>query len=200
MGFVATTQPTLKTLPPPTPPFLNLSRWTTTILDVVLANLLGESIVESVMAKLKRKEGRPTLYRPEYCDRLILHCKKGLSYEAFAGVVDVCVDTLYEWEKVHPKFSEAKKKAFAQSRLWWEQQGIDGLYSVTTRDGEGGSSTVSMNSTLWIFQMKNRFPKEWRDRHEIQTEVKITDEVQAQIKSEEEKYLKLMQMKAEMKK
>ncbi len=71
---------------------------------------------------------------------------------------------------------------------------------MTTRDGEGGSSTVSMNSTLWIFQMKNRFPKEWRDRHEIQTEVKITDEVQAQIKSEEEKYLKLMQMKAEMKK
>ncbi len=62
------------------------------------------------MAKLKRKEGRPTLYRPEYCDRLILHCKKGLSYEAFAGVVDVCVDTLYEWEKVHPKFSEAKKR------------------------------------------------------------------------------------------
>lgn len=106
--------------------------------------------------------GQPTKYKPEYCERLIEHMKEGYSFEAFAAVVNVCEDTLYEWAKVQPDFSEAKKQAFSQSRYTWETNGM-------------GSD---MNPTIWIFNMKNRFPKQWRDRQEVkqETEHSISDD------------------------
>jgi hypothetical protein len=98
----------------------------------------------------KQKTGRPSLYRPEYCQRLIAWGKQGLSYESFASDVDVCVDTLYEWEKVHKEFSDAKKKASAYSRAWWERMGQTGMLAT------------GFSASVWIFNMKNRFG--WRDR------------------------------------
>jgi len=63
-------------------------------------------------------------------------------------------DTLYEWDKVHPDFSEAKKIGFERSRLTWEKIGLD-----LAKTGTG-------NATAFIFNMKNRFKKEWRDKVE----------------------------------
>lgn len=98
--------------------------------------------------------GRPTKYKKEYCDALIGHMQKGLSYESFGGVVWVDRDTLYEWEKKHREFSDAKKIGASLCRKWWEEAGIDGMTSG------------SINAAIWIFNMKNRFP-EWRDVKEI---------------------------------
>lgn len=107
--------------------------------------------------------GRPTKYKKEYCDLLVEDMARGYSYEAFAGLIKVHVDTLYEWEKIHPEFSDAKKAAVAQGRRTWEGWGMDGLWTMTSKE-EGSRS---MNATLWIFNMKNRFG--WRDRQEIET-------------------------------
>lgn len=96
--------------------------------------------------------GRPTKYKPEYCQLLLEHCEKGLSFEAFAGVVRVCVDTLLEWANKHPEFSLAKKEASALSRLFWERLGI--------RIAAG--QLKNANAAVYIFNMKNRF--KWRDR------------------------------------
>lgn len=108
--------------------------------------------------------GRPSKYKPEFCEMLIEHMKTGLSFESFAPTVDVASSQLYEWEKKHPEFQEAKKRAFDWSRLFWEQTGIQGLW---------GNKLVTFNSTVWIFNMKNRFG--WRDVSEVNqtnTEVK----------------------------
>lgn len=113
--------------------------------------------------KTKSIMGRPSLYKPEYCEKLIKHMRKGLSFESFAGVVDVNIDTLYEWEKVHANFSEAKKIAFAKCRLFWEKKGHQGLYPKMI-PGEKGVTLLPMNSSVWIFNMKNRFG--WKDRPE----------------------------------
>lgn len=121
------------------------------------------------MARPKKKNpgGRPTDYRPEYCKLLIEHMAKGFSYETFGAEVDVCKQTVYTWEK-HPEFLDAKKKAFTKCQKFWEQQGTLGLWN----DPKG----ESLNSSVWIFNMKNRF--KWADRQEIEQKVdaKIVEE------------------------
>jgi hypothetical protein len=107
--------------------------------------------------------GRPSKYKQEYDKLLVDHMASGLSYLSFAAVVNVNEDTLYEWEKVHPSFSEAKRDGFSRNRLFWEKLGVD---YITHQDSKFGSSP-KLNSTVWIFNMKNRFPREWRDRVEV---------------------------------
>ena len=110
--------------------------------------------------------GRPTTYKPEFCEMLIEHMSKGFSYQSFAGKLKVNQDTLYNWEKLFPEFSETKKTAQELSRQFWEKQGIDGLWEVTEYDEDGKPlKTRKLNSTVWIFNMKNRFA--WADRTEV---------------------------------
>lgn len=120
----------------------------------------------------KRRKGFPTKYRPEYCKLLIEKMSEGYSYEAFAGFVSVCKDTLYEWEKLFPAYSDAKKIAVEKNRIFWEKACIDHLINTTEsfRQKDGSTKTVSksLNNAAWIFNMKNRF--HWRDRMEVSSD------------------------------
>jgi hypothetical protein len=102
--------------------------------------------------KPKRKMGRPSEYRSEFCTMLIQHMADGLSFEAFAGVVHKSKDTLYQWVKKHPEFADAKKKGDAESLLFWEKMGITGMVG----------KLKGFNVAAWIFNMKNRHG--YRDR------------------------------------
>lgn len=104
-----------------------------------------------------KKTGRPTKYKEEYCDMLIEHMSKGFSFETFAAVIDVNQDTLHEWAKVNPIFSEAKKTAFLKCRYFWENIGIEGLWNEPLGR--------TLNTGVWVFNMKNRF--KWSDRVEV---------------------------------
>jgi DNA-binding XRE family transcriptional regulator len=55
--------------------------------------------------------GRPTLYDPSYCQIAIDFMAQGYSQTALAGHLSISKDTLYEWMKVHPEFSDAIKIA-----------------------------------------------------------------------------------------
>lgn len=116
--------------------------------------------------------GRPSKYKPEYCQKLIEHCSEGLSFESFAGLLKINIDSIHEWSKKHPEFSDAKRIASNISRLWWERQGIDGLWEVTEYDDRGKPlKTKKLNSTVWVFNMKNRFG--WRDVTETHQTINI---------------------------
>lgn len=121
--------------------------------------------------------GRPTDYRPEFCELLIDHMAKGLSFESFAGLVGVSKQTIYDWVKANPEFLDSKNIGTEKARLWWESKATDYLLNTeeTTRDSEGNQQVrkTSLNSTVWIFNMKNRFKDEWRDKQEIEGEVQI---------------------------
>jgi hypothetical protein len=110
-----------------------------------------------------RPQGRPSKYKPEYDQMLIDHMASGLSYLSFAGEIGVCEDTLFEWEKHHVSFSESKKIGFAKNRTWWEKMGNAHITHVDSKF----ESSPKLNSTVFIFNMKNRFPREWRDRVEV---------------------------------
>lgn len=106
------------------------------------------------MVVKKRSKGQPTKYKKEYCQKLIDHMSEGYSFETFAAILKVDVQTLYNWVKAQPDFFEAKKMAFAQSQLFWEKVGIQGTTGKMDK----------WNPTGWIFNMKNRF--NWSDRTE----------------------------------
>jgi transposase len=117
----------------------------------------------------KRGPGQPTKYKPEYCERLLEHMSAGLSYESFAGEIGVSKQTIYDWEDAQKEFKEAKTIAFEKCRLWWEKAARDHLLNE-----EGAPS---LNSTIWIFNMKNRFPAEWRDRSEMKHDGAVTSTI-----------------------
>lgn len=102
------------------------------------------------------QKGRPSKYRAEYCADLIEHGKKGLSFEAFGADVGVARQTLYTWEETHPEFKKARELAQVYCLKHWEQVGIDGMLGLIK----------GFNATIWIFNMKNRFHENWRDRYE----------------------------------
>jgi len=100
-------------------------------------------------------KGRPTKYRASYCKQLITWMGKGLSFESFAGDVDVDRDTVYEWAKAHEEFADAKRKGSAKSQAFWEKMGVAG----------SSGQLPNFKTGAWVFNMKNRFS--WRDKQEV---------------------------------
>lgn len=96
--------------------------------------------------------GRRSLYKKEYCARLVEHMKGGKSFESFASKVGVGRRTIYSWVKAHSDFLDARSIGQAESFAWWEQ------YYFDVMQGKKRG-----NPTLIIFAMKNRF--KWRDNH-----------------------------------
>lgn len=105
--------------------------------------------------KTQKKIGRPSLYKPEYCEQLIEHQASGLSFESFAGVIGVNRDTVYHWLTLHKPFSDAKKIGDMKCLLCWEKIGKDGVLGLIEK----------FNPAVYCFNMKNRF--KWRDRFEL---------------------------------
>jgi transposase len=109
------------------------------------------------MEDVKRPVGKPTDYKPEYCQELIDYMAQGYGYLAFAGKIGVSIQTMYDWEKAHDEYLEAKERAFEANRRVWDEAATDAALGRKT----------GINPTIMIFNLKNRFPKEWRDRREL---------------------------------
>jgi len=119
--------------------------------------------------------GRPSKYKPEFCELLIEHMSKGLSFESFSAIAEVNQDTLHEWVKVHEEFSESKKMAFANCQLFWEKLGVENILNVSESSGRGDDAyhkSSTLNASIWIFNMKNRF--KWRDKQPGEEDKKVT--------------------------
>lgn len=111
------------------------------------------------MEKKKRKEpfGRPTKYKPEYCEQIIeffdieqtmkkkkqVATNKGVveieeeeaaefpTFVDFAMEIGVNIDTLKEWRDKHPNFSAAYKKAKKLQEGLIISNGMKGRYNTT---------------------------------------------------------------------
>jgi transcriptional regulator with XRE-family HTH domain len=108
---------------------------------------------------------RPSRYDAAYCAQLQAHMAGGLSYESFAGKIGVGINTLYEWEKKHTAFREAKSRGKAASLQFWEQIGLAAVLGIDL-PSKGGQTINGrkINAAMWIFTMKCRFRDQgWRD-------------------------------------
>ena len=113
------------------------------------------------------KVGRPTKYKEEYCQKLIDHMAEGYSFDSFAGIVDVNIDTLYEWAKVHADFSDAKSIGTAKSMAWWEKIGRMGMIN----------EIPFFNDRIWRLNMINRFRSQWSDGTKNENNDKVKQEI-----------------------
>jgi hypothetical protein len=96
--------------------------------------------------------GRPTDYKPEFCDEVIAAGQEGLSLTAFAGMIGVCRATINNWMAAHPEFLEAVNRHQPARTLCLER---------TLLSAEQGPKV-----TARIFALKNADPENWKDKHE----------------------------------
>jgi len=101
--------------------------------------------------------GRPTKYKPEYCDMIIEHfqkepvitlykeeynrdgslkCKTPIitaaqfpTFQSFAANIGVNIDTLHEWKKIHEDFSESYARAQELQEHIWLVNSMSNLYN-----------------------------------------------------------------------
>lgn len=98
--------------------------------------------------------GRPTDYKEEYEQQAYKLCLLGYTDKELADFFGVCEATINNWKHDHPGFLESLKEGKAQSDVEVEQ---------SLRD-----KALDGDTTAQIFWLKNRKPRRWRDRQEIE--------------------------------
>lgn len=105
----------------------------------------------------KSKSGRPSKYVPEMCELVIEYGKQGMGMAEMAAELGISRNTLHKWIKQKPVFGDAIKEARDRSQAWWEAKGRRATFA-----------SKDFNATSYIFQMKNRFPDDWRDKQNVE--------------------------------
>ena len=82
--------------------------------------------------------GRPSLYDPAFCDKVIEVGIDGGSLAEMAEACDVERHTLNAWMEAHPEFSTAVKRGLQKAQVWWERQG-----KIATFGGAEGFNATS---------------------------------------------------------
>lgn len=126
---------------------------------------------------MKRKPGRPSLYKPEYVEQAKKLCLLGATDRELADFFKVSEQTLNSWKTQHPEFLESLKVGKDQA----DQRVERSLYQravgyshpdvhVSNFQGMVTLTPITKHyppeTTAGIFWLKNRKPEEWRDRIE----------------------------------
>lgn len=134
--------------------------------------------------------GRPSKYTPEVVKTIKKLIVLGLSNKGIAEFLEINEDTLYEWQKVYPEFSDLLKKGRMEAdakvarSLYRRAVGMrirevtyerTGVFQEIHNDADGSTTTQEVYKkkvvvkqvipdvaaqTLWL---KNRQPDTWRD-------------------------------------
>jgi hypothetical protein len=105
--------------------------------------------------------GRPTDYRPEYCEQVIAMGEQGYSVVEMCAELKVVRNTLVtEWPKANPEFLTALTHAKQLSQAWWERKGRDCLIM--------GPGQGTFNASVWSRSMAARFPEDWRENKGVE--------------------------------
>ena len=75
----------------------------------------------------KRPVGRPSKYKPEFCERVIELAKEGCGWADYAAEFEIDRTTLYDWAAAHEDFSTALSRAKVLEQQWWERAGRSGM-------------------------------------------------------------------------
>ena len=107
--------------------------------------------------------GRPSLYKPEYCAKVIELAKEGWSQTEIADELDVAKSQLNEWASRYPEFLNALSRAKTAEQRWWESTGRKAL------------EKQGFNDRLWRTSMQARFREDYTERQIVQTDSPAQD-------------------------
>ena len=124
----------------------------------------------------KSKAGRPTKFKEEYIKQAAKLCSLGAMDRDLADFFEVNEDTINEWKKVYPNFSESLKQAKVdhdtrevESSLLKRAKGFTRTVEKPTKFGtELCHEEIAPDTTACIFWLKNRDPNRWRDKQDIE--------------------------------
>lgn len=127
----------------------------------------------------KNKGGRPTKYRKEYNEQVEKLCKLGADDSELADFFNVSESTINNWKISEPVFLESIKKG----KQIADMNVADSLYNralgykhkedkIFNNNGKAliveTEKHYAPDPTAAIFWLKNRRPKEWRDKQGIE--------------------------------
>jgi len=123
--------------------------------------------------------GRPSAYRPEFAEQARKLCEMGATDWDLAQFFEVNTTTIWRWSQVHDEFCNALKagKEAADERvarsLYHKAIGYS-REAVKIMQYEGAVieqpyvEHTAPDTTAAIFWLKNRRPKEWRDKTDVE--------------------------------
>lgn len=100
--------------------------------------------------------GRPTAYRPKFCETVVELGRQGKSKAQIAAALDVSRLTLDNWAAEHPEFLNAMTHARDLALSWWEDQAQQGL------------TAERFQASLWSRSMAARFPDDYREKAAVE--------------------------------
>lgn len=123
------------------------------------------------------KTGRPSSYRPEFAEQAKKLCTLGATDIELADFFKVTRDSIWRWSQTFPEFSDALKagKEAADERversLYAKAIGYThDAVKILQHDGAPVivpyREHVAPDTTAAIFWLKNRRPKQWRDKQD----------------------------------
>ena len=135
--------------------------------------------------------GRPTKYREEYNERAYNYCLLGAIDEQLAVFFDVSVTTLNTWKKLYPDFLASIKKGKEIADLEVTQSlkkrasGMK-LKKQVVKDGDiiEIEDEIPPDTTAMIFWLKNRQPKIWRDKQDVEHSGKVQVDLMSELINE----------------
>lgn len=137
----------------------------------------------------KGEPGRPTKYKKEYDEQAYELCLLfGATNEQLAEYFNVNVDSIYEWQKVHPSFSESLKRGkviadvevvktlfkratgYEYKEVKNEYEGPEAAEEDTPTKKTVTTKQMAPDVGAIAFWLKNRRGAQWNDRisHELE--------------------------------
>jgi transposase len=99
-----------------------------------------------------KKLGRPSKYKPEYCEQIIELGKQGKSIAQMAATFDVDKASIYRWAEESEDFRTALARARAHSQNWWEEAAQNNI------------GNKNFNAQIWLKSVASRFRDDYTEK------------------------------------
>lgn len=100
---------------------------------------------------LRKKSGRDTKYKPEFCEEVMELGRLGYSKTQIAAHFVVCRGTLDNWASTHEDFLTALARSEVLAEAYWTEYGMSRL------------ATKEFQGPTWVKTMQARFRQNWTE-------------------------------------
>lgn len=134
-----------------------------------------------------KKRGRPSLYKPEFARQAAHLAQLGATDQEVADFFGVDVRTVHRWKHDHDEFCQSLKsgkevaddrveRSLYQRAIGYEQDDVKIFMPANAGAPVYAPyrAKITPDTTAAIFWLKNRRPKEWRDKQEHEHSGEVT--------------------------